>query len=444
MKADSNTLIRFTAVMAVLALLVSASPAAALAQSAPGLSLTVTISALNVRQGPGTNYPILGALHQGDQRIVSGRDAGGAWYQAPVLAGGAQLGWVFATYVHLTGDATTLPIVTAPAPVSLGATAAPTTGSAGKGGTIVFQSSSGGPIYVMNADGTNLRHLTTGMDPAISPDGRWVAFTRWDGSSNGVSGALWVIGIDGSGERQVLGNVSQPKAPTWSSDSTKVVINYQDGGFLGPYQVCSSFTDPKTKEVKQFCHDRPANPYWGLRVVNMADGSFEDLNHDFHAFAPTWDPANAWHVVYQAAHGLMALDLTKNTTWNIGTDTADRAPVFSPDGSKIADSYWQTGNWEIHVLNADGSGAVRLTQTSDTVLVQQLLQGQTPHSWNNAAPTWSPDGSRIAFLTDRNGPWQIWIMNADGSNQHPLFANGLPNGITIDYGGLSERVMSWR
>jgi len=85
-----------------------------------------------------------------------------------------------------------------------------------------------------------------------------------------------------------------------------------------------------------------------------------------------------------------------------------------------------------------------LTQTSDTVLVQQLLQGQTPHSWNNAAPTWSPDGSRIAFLTDRNGPWEIWIMNADGSNQHPLFPNGLPNGITIDYGGLSERVISWR
>jgi Tol biopolymer transport system component len=176
----------------------------------------------------------------------------------------------------------------------------------------------------------------------------------------------------------------------------------------------------------------------------MAGGTFEDLNHDFHAFAPTWDPANAWHVVYQATHGLMALDLTQNTTWNIGTDTADRAPVFSPDGSKLADSYWQTSNWEIHVLNADGSGAVRLTQTSDTVLVEQLLQGQTPHSWNNAAPAWSPDGSQIAFISDRTGSWQIWIMNADGSNQHPLFPNGLPNGITIDYGGLSERVLSWR
>src|SRR5512133_172985 len=197
MKSISHTFIRFTAMMAVVAFLASAWPAAALAQSASGLSLTVTVSVLNVRQGPGTNYPIVGALHRGDQRTVSGRDAGGAWYQVPVLAGGAQLGWVFATFVQLSGDATTLPIISVPAPVAGGATrtgTGTTAAPAGKGGTIVFQSASGGPIYAINADGTNVRHLTDGIDPAISPDGRWVAFTRWDGQSIGVSGSLWVIG----------------------------------------------------------------------------------------------------------------------------------------------------------------------------------------------------------------------------------------------------------
>jgi Tol biopolymer transport system component len=44
--------------------------------------------------------------------------------------------------------------------------------------------------------------------------------------------------------------------------------------------------------------------------------------------------------------------------------------------------------------------------------------------WNNAAPAWSPDGQQIAFMTDRSGKWEIWIMNADGSNQRPMFSNG--------------------
>ena len=41
-------------------------------------------------------------------------------------------------------------------------------------------------------------YLTTGMDPALSADGKMVAFTRWDGSGNGASGSLWVTNVDGS------------------------------------------------------------------------------------------------------------------------------------------------------------------------------------------------------------------------------------------------------
>jgi dipeptidyl aminopeptidase/acylaminoacyl peptidase len=441
MKTISSNLVRFMAIVAVMAFLVSATPAAVLADTTSGVTLTVSVPALNVRGGPGTGYPILGALHQGDQRNVSGRDATGAWYQVPVVAGGAQLGWVYGALVQVSGDATTLPVVNVPAPVSTGAaastSAAATGSSAAHGGTIVFQSSSGGPIYAINADGTNMHYLTDGMDPALSPDGKSVAFTRWNGNSISVSGELYVIGIDGTGERKVLGALSQPKAPSWSPDGTQVVINYQQGPAEST-QKCFNFRGGK------FCFTIPADPRWALKVINIADGTFKDVNHDFHSFGPSWDPANAWRVVAQGAKGLVQTDLNQNTILNITTDPADRAPIFSPDGSKIAESYWQTGNWEVHVLNADGSGATRLTQTPDTVLVDQQLQGKTPQSWNNAAPAWSPDGKQIAFLTDRTGAWEIWIMNADGSNQHPLLPNGLPNGVTLDYRGLSERVMSWR
>ena len=73
--------------------------------------------------------------------------------------------------------------------VSEGATAATTAAVAAPGvqpvpgnggGQLVFQSQSGSDIYIINADGTNLRRLTDGLDPQLSPDGSRVVFTRWE------------------------------------------------------------------------------------------------------------------------------------------------------------------------------------------------------------------------------------------------------------------------
>jgi Tol biopolymer transport system component len=73
-----------------------------------------------------------------------------------------------------------------------------------------------------------------------------------------------------------------------------------------------------------------------------------------------------------------------------------------------------------------------------------MVNGQMPSSYNNAAPTWSPDGSQIAFLSDRNGQWEIWTMNADGGNQQPLVTAEMLDGVTLQYDGMDERVLSWR
>ena len=178
--------------------------------------------------------------------------------------------------------------------------------------------------------------------------------------------------------------------------------------------------------------------------MNVATGEFEDLPNDTYTFSPAWDPANPWRLVYDGDRGLVNLDLNLGTTWALTGDFNDRTPVFSPDGSKIAVSYRQHDHWEVHVMNADGTGRIRLTETPWTVIAQQDLNGEPSKSWNNASPAWSPDGSQIAFLTNRSGQYEIWVMNADGTDQRPMFPAGTLNGIEFQYNGMNERVLSWR
>jgi dipeptidyl aminopeptidase/acylaminoacyl peptidase len=331
----------------------------------------------------------------------------------------------------------------------------------GTSGTLVFQVLSGGPIYALGVGGGGPRYLTTGMDPALSPDGQWVAFTRWQGSQNGAIGSLWIIGVDGSGERAILGDLHQPKAPTWSPDGTQIILAVQNGGRLGPESKCSASwpSDPvqDREDIRvvisveadgdvesRLCYTLLPHPFWGLRVVDVATGAFEDLPGDRFSYAPAWDPANAWRLVYAGEAGLVALDLNRDTTWQLTGDGHDHAPTFSPDGSRIAVSYWQHDHWEVHVMGADGSGRARLTETPRRVLAEQSMRGGTPHSWNNVAPAWSPDGSQLVFLSDRTGGWEVWVMDANGSNQHPLLPAGSLADLGLEYHGMDERSLSWR
>jgi len=198
------------------------------------------------------------------------------------------------------------------------------------------------------------------------------------------------------------------------------------------------------KDKFRICFTVPADPYWGLRIVDVETGAFEDLPRDYHSFTPAWNPARSEQVVYHGDHGLVSLDLNAKTVAPLKNDTGLRSPAYSPDGTRLAVSYWQKDHWEVHVLNADGSGQRRLTQTPLTALAEQRLRGEPVRSWNNTAPAWSPDGSQIAFISDRTGEWEIWVMRADGSEQRPLFAPGVGPGLTLAYHGVDERVISWR
>jgi hypothetical protein len=125
----------------------------------------VTAYGLNVRTGPGVAYPIIGALSQGDVVEVVGKNAAGNWLQILYPTGTEGQGWVAAAYVDLSGSLVEVPEVAAP-PLPEAAMASRPTPPPELTGKLVFQVCNGCDIYVINADGSGLRRLTDGMDPA--------------------------------------------------------------------------------------------------------------------------------------------------------------------------------------------------------------------------------------------------------------------------------------
>ncbi len=421
----------------------------------------VTSDGIEVNQGPGIYYPAAGKLARNDLVAVLGLNPGRSWALIETIAGGR--GWTpvrFLTNYSVTLD--NLPELesTPPAVAEEGAPSQPAIALADTGpGKLVIQRSSGGDILVINPDGTDLRRLTSGIDPALSPDRQTVAFTRWQGDI----GSLWLIDLDGSNERKILDFTKQAKGPAWSPDGAQIIINYQQGGRLEERQICENISDGSFPalsrnarnikvDVRQnsdgefephLCWVVPPDRYWNLRLVNVADGSFEDLDGGTYAFRPTWDPANPWRVVSAGGRGLVEVDVTRKYEQAITDQTGDGSPVFSPDGRYLAVTVGHPGSgqgYDIYRLNADGSGRVRLTQTP----LWETVQPDQRKAWNNVAPAWSPDGAQIAFLTDRAGRWEIWVMNADGSNQRPLFSDEINDQLDLTYNFVDERMISWQ
>jgi dipeptidyl aminopeptidase/acylaminoacyl peptidase len=171
--------------------------------------------------------------------------------------------------------------------------------------------------------------------------------------------------------------------------------------------------------------------------VDLATGSTSDQLTNDYTFGPEWDPANPWRIVTSGWNGLTQMDVNRQALWALTDRHEDHTPVFSPDGKYIAVAYNTGGRYDIHRLDAGGANRVALTKPP------LWLVAEDKKPWNNLAPAWSPDGSRIAFLTDRTGRWEIWVMNADGSDQHPMFDAAVMDQLQLKYDFVDERMLSW-
>jgi hypothetical protein len=299
-------------------------------------------------------------------------------------------------------------------PTTIFATPVPTTTVQGK---LLFQDASGGIIYSVNGDGSNLTRVTNGIDPAYSPDGKSIAFTRWSNPPG-----VFVANADGTNERALYG-ANQTLSPQWSPDGTRLVFSRQSGGSPDSSFCFGSFG----------CFDILADPHWKLQIVNVNDKTVYDPSSTAHSFSPTWRSDGATIAYADGTFGVMATLATGGAPFNLYKQNPDvQSPIYSADGTKIAMMVKQHDHWEIDAMNADGSNVVAVTKPnplSFTVV-------------NNVAPTWSPDGSQILFLSDRGGKWEFFVVNPDGSGLKQVLQK-VSDSIPIRYNFSNERVVDW-
>jgi len=116
-------------------------------------------------------------------------------------------------------------------------------------------------------------------------------------------------------------------------------------------------------------------------------------------------------------HDVFLMDIDGGNQVRLTNSLAyDDQPKWSPDGSKIAFISGRDGNLEIYTMNADGSAQTRITNNS-------LADG---------FPAWSHDGTKLAFVRGNlNSPstFEIFVMNADGNNQVQLTHDSVIDGV---------------
>ena len=256
-------------------------------------------------------------------------------------------------------------------------------------------------IYIMNPDGTQQTNLTNDpsadYNPVWSPDGTKIAFN----SDRDGNGEIYVMGADGSDPTNLTNHADDDWFPVWAPNGGKIAF-MTDRESTGPPILNNS---PKI-----------IIPLFDIEIFVMnADGSGQtNLTND-----PAWDGYPSWspdssRIAFQTDRdgGPVVLVLPEDLGYEIYSVNADGSsptrlswspqddmyPCWSPDGSKIAFQSDRDGNNEIYTMNPDGSGQTRLTNHPDI----------------DSMPTWSPDGDWIAFHSFRDGNAEIYRMTAAG------------------------------
>ena len=314
---------------------------------------------------------------------------------------------------------------------------------------IAYHSKLRGGIWIIPASGGEARQLTEfGSHPAWSPDGKQIAFQSNSLIDLGAyarnslpPSTLWLIAAEG-GEPQQLTQIGNPAgghgAPSFSPDGRRIVFEVDDYNSASVWTISTSGNEMREIIQKQnggyepvYTPDRTSIVYAGGRVdgvfqvrVNPDTGEplgepaqIAGIGGTFSGIKHISFSADGKKVTYSAMlrrESLSSVRLPANLVEANGapvtlvqnTNNRNNFPAFSPDGRRIAFSTCNIGgtNCDIWLTNADGSNQIQLTTNENNELI----------------PSWFPDGEQIAFISNRTGHWTLWAVNLTTKRERML------------------------
>jgi Tol biopolymer transport system component len=298
-------------------------------------------------------------------------------------------------------------------------------------------------IVVVNADGTNEIPISSGSDgqPAWSPDGAKIAFSR----SNGSRG-LYTMDADGSNQVLIVADTinfplpccdTTHGSPAWepvvqppNTFSISGRLSHATDSITGATVNLTGTTNATaiTDGTGNYSFAglvaggnytvSPSVPRHYFAPANRTYNSLssnQTANFDVLAVCQSGRCARNGRIAFTRNGEVLTINADGTAATNITNNGADdRQPSWSPDGVKLVFTTNRDGNYEIYRQNHEGDpNPTRLTNNSAT----------------DHGPAYSPDGSLIVFVSNRDGNDEIYRMNADGSDQIRL-----TNHARQDYG----------
>ena len=218
-------------------------------------------------------------------------------------------------------------------------------------------------------------------NPVVSPDGKRIAFESGAESFSD----LYVVDLGGTNLKRLTRNAEGNFEPVWSADGSSLAFTTSRDGDPEVYRMSA---DGSAQERLTAFHLEDGAPRWAR-------------SGDRIAFLSNREGAHAIFLMKSDGTGQRRV-LPALAKSNAFSEPAERDPAWSPDGSKLAlVRPGKGGKAAIHLVDVASGEARALTDGTA----------------QDDQPTFSPDGQFLAFVSDRTGSSQIWIMRVDGSRQ---------------------------